>query len=165
MVNSLYYTFSTIAQSLAGAIGLLGAFVLFRLQSLKGEIETDARQISTVVDSVLGGDDARNLFRNGRYRDLLKRLGEITVQQSTYQCADERARLSLLLDRKDSVLRRFKVALYLTVGLIMTSVSILVSAEPLARCAPLATSLFVLGLLLLAACLASYVALMHESLK
>ena len=31
--NALYYTCSTIAQTLAGAFGILGAFVLFRLQS------------------------------------------------------------------------------------------------------------------------------------
>lgn len=33
MQNALLYTFSTIAQTLAGAIALLGAFVLYRLQS------------------------------------------------------------------------------------------------------------------------------------
>ena len=32
MDNALYYTFSTIAQTLGGAIALLGAFVFYRLQ-------------------------------------------------------------------------------------------------------------------------------------
>ncbi len=33
--TALYYTFSTIAQTLAGAFGILGAFVLYRLQGIK----------------------------------------------------------------------------------------------------------------------------------
>ena len=39
MTNQLYYTFSTIAQTLAGAIALLAAFILYRLQTLNKDIE------------------------------------------------------------------------------------------------------------------------------
>src|SRR5882762_7665944 len=38
MENTLYYTFSTIAQALAGAIALLGAFVLYRVQSIDRDL-------------------------------------------------------------------------------------------------------------------------------
>ncbi|MHC4069042.1 MAG: hypothetical protein ACYS18_01745 [Planctomycetota bacterium] len=33
--TTLYYTYSTIAQTLAGAFGILGAFTLFKLQSIQ----------------------------------------------------------------------------------------------------------------------------------
>lgn len=33
--TAMYYTFSTIAQTLAGAFGILGAFVMYRLQNIK----------------------------------------------------------------------------------------------------------------------------------
>lgn len=165
MINSLYYSFSTIAQTLAGAIGLLGAFVLFRLQSLSAEIESNASQIATVVDMVVGGEEAQTLFRQGQYHEVLNRLGKITVPPTTYQCTRERSRLPILLDRKDSLLWRFKIAFYLTIGLIMASVSVLVIAEQLAGRTSLASVVFALGLLWLAACLASYLSLMLESLK
>ena len=36
--TAFFYTFSTIAQALAGAIALLAAFVLFKLQSIDAEM-------------------------------------------------------------------------------------------------------------------------------
>jgi hypothetical protein len=45
MENTLYYTFSTIAQALGGAIGLMGAFVLYRLQSIDQELFNAVDQI------------------------------------------------------------------------------------------------------------------------
>jgi hypothetical protein len=38
--TAVYYTFSTIAQTLGALVGLLGAFALFRMQSLDGQIRT-----------------------------------------------------------------------------------------------------------------------------
>jgi len=38
MDTAIYYTFSTIAQTLAGGIALLGAFVLFRFQLFTGRM-------------------------------------------------------------------------------------------------------------------------------
>lgn len=165
MVNSLYYTFSTIAQALAGAIALLGAFVLFRLQSLNGEIESNASQISTVLESISDREEVRALFHGGQYRELLGRLAKVTIPQTTYQCTRERRMLPLLLERKDALLRRFKLAFYLTVGLIMVSVGLLTVAHELAAFTSLSRVVFGVGLLLLAACLVSYVSLMLEALK
>jgi hypothetical protein len=51
MENSLYYTFSTIAQSLAAIMGLLGAFALFRLQSIETDLRTRG---SGIARSFLG---------------------------------------------------------------------------------------------------------------
>src|SRR5215471_2733385 len=43
--TAFFYTFSTIAQALAGAIALLAAFVLFKLQSMDAEAPHRAQSI------------------------------------------------------------------------------------------------------------------------
>jgi hypothetical protein len=40
--NTLYYTFSTIAQTLAGGVAFLGAFVLFRFQGIASQLRENA---------------------------------------------------------------------------------------------------------------------------
>lgn len=50
MENALFYTLSTIAQSLAAAFALLGAFVLFRLQQLS----VSCAQAAAVVNCFKG---------------------------------------------------------------------------------------------------------------
>lgn len=40
-----YYTYSTIAQTLAGAFGFLAAVVLYRLQALSNQLQTSATQL------------------------------------------------------------------------------------------------------------------------
>ena len=47
--KTLYYTYSTIAQTLAGAFGILGAFVLFRLQSINRSCENHVDNMSVVA--------------------------------------------------------------------------------------------------------------------
>src|SRR5580698_7290939 len=43
MENTLFYTFTTIAQSVAAAFGLLAAFVLFRFQNLDRVLSEQAK--------------------------------------------------------------------------------------------------------------------------
>jgi hypothetical protein len=43
--NVYYYSYSTIAQTLAGAFGFLAAIVLYRLQALSGQLENIARTL------------------------------------------------------------------------------------------------------------------------
>src|ERR1700744_1205333 len=43
--NLFYYSYSTIAQTLAGAFGFLAAVVLYRLQALSNQIQTSATQL------------------------------------------------------------------------------------------------------------------------
>ena len=44
-LNVYYYTYSTLAQALAGAFGFLAAVVLYRLQSLNGQLERIATNL------------------------------------------------------------------------------------------------------------------------
>jgi hypothetical protein len=165
VVNALFYTFSTIAQSLAGAIALLGAFVLFRLQSLNTEIDDNASQIASVAEIVQRTEEAKTLYRNAQYRELLNLISNVSIPAGVYQLTRELGRFPVLLDRRDLIILRFKIAFYLTIGLILTSVLLLTVAPKLATIPFLTWLAFALGLIWLAACLTSYLLLMLESLK
>lgn len=164
MINSLYYTFSTLAQTLAGAIALLGAFVLFRMQSLNKEIEENAQRIAIALQTVLGEAEVKKLYKY-EYRALLDRAAHVFFEGTTKLATLEQERLSLLLDRKDLLVQKFKIAFYLTIGLIMVSVIMLTLSQILVSYAWLVYLSFTIGLLGLSGCLISYVRLMLESLK
>ena len=50
MENSIYYTFSTIPQVLAGAIALLGVFLLFKLKIIDSELEGYGQSVIIAID-------------------------------------------------------------------------------------------------------------------
>ena len=58
MDSALYYTFSTIAQALAAAIALLGAFTLYRLQLLVASMLEAAAILRTHTSANRSGIDA-----------------------------------------------------------------------------------------------------------
>ena len=139
MENSFFYTFSTIAQTLAGAIALLAAFVLYRLQSLNAEIESIGVRLAGWIDQVSQqppqqsvGLNARRLQRRGQYSELLGIANRIEVPAGFYQAELERERLPLQLEGKASLVWRFGLALCLTVGLVTVSVLILTVAPRVA---------------------------------
>ena len=54
--TTLFYTYSTIAQTLAGAFGILGAFTLFHLQSINQSLKGICSAIynsSTIVSGII----------------------------------------------------------------------------------------------------------------
>ena len=53
-VNTYYYAFSTIAQTLAGAFGFLVAVALFRIQNIESEME---RAVAEVIPYAASADD------------------------------------------------------------------------------------------------------------
>ncbi len=67
MENALFYTFSTIAQTLAAAIALLGAFALYRLQSIGGLLHDLA---VSAVQPYLPNDEAQKLLGEERFAEL-----------------------------------------------------------------------------------------------
>lgn len=71
MENLFYYTFSTIAQSLAALMAILGAFAMFRLQT----IDSDLRARSYSLMRSFGGHEMLNeLLVHECYGDFLKEL-------------------------------------------------------------------------------------------
>src|SRR5512133_3680231 len=60
--TAAYYTFSTVAQTLAGALGLLGAFVIIRTTTLGQLIRADAEDLYRNVGRVGGNNEASAAF-------------------------------------------------------------------------------------------------------
>lgn len=75
--SSLYYTLSTVAQTLAGAMGLLGAIVLFSLQASARSIEKAAEQLSAIPHADLNPLFIRHLFARRSYQEIANRYGDL----------------------------------------------------------------------------------------
>ena len=67
MENALFYTFSTIAQTLAAAIALLGAFALYRLQSIGASLRD---LVVSVIQPYLPNHIAEKLSGEEKFAEL-----------------------------------------------------------------------------------------------
>ena len=161
MSNALFYTFSTIAQTLAGAMALLAAFLLYRLQTLNGTIERDAERISLAIEGLHGR--ARQFFDDGQYKELLAAAAQVAFPPGHYRAETERTRLPRLLGKKTRLVRDFQVALYLTAGLITFSVLALILTPYAANRAWCVTVMFVIGIVGFALCMASYIRVLKSA--
>ena len=167
--NALFYTFSTIAQTLAGAIALLGAFVLYRLQSLRTQIDEDSERISSVYGSsghdVATVDAVRSLHRQGKYREVLEFRSRAPIPGTVYQAEAEQMRLGLNLQRQKALLRTFVASLGLTIGLIAASVGALAATPGIIErsCGP--TVVFSVGIAWFVGCIVSYAVLIQQALR
>ena len=159
MSNALYYTFSTIAQTLAGAMALLAAFLLYRLQTLNQSIEKDAERISIALAPYHGR--AHEMLRGREYNELLKAAEYIPQGQARPEA--ESARLSTLLRTKQNLLRRFKIALYLTASLITLSIAVLVATPYLSTFQLAVYTVFASGLIGFVACIVSYISVLRAA--
>jgi len=65
--TALYYTFSTIAQTLAGSFAMLGAFVLFKIQSLNEGFRNIGKLLAPVSTWLVYMDDAYYLEDWNKY--------------------------------------------------------------------------------------------------
>ncbi len=74
---SLFYTLSTVAQTLAGAMGLLGAIVLFSLQSTARSIERAAQELTEIPHTTLSALYIRHLFTRRSYHEIARRYGDL----------------------------------------------------------------------------------------
>jgi hypothetical protein len=95
--NTFFYTFSTISQTLAGAIALLAGFVLYRLQMLNNDIGNLGERLADWVDGIIQRKSnelpGKALFLEGKYSDLLELANQVTIPQNYYRAKTERERL------------------------------------------------------------------------
>ena len=75
--STLFYTLSTVAQTLAGAMGLLGAIVLFSLQTTARSIERAAQQLSLIPHADINALYIRHLFTRRSYHEIARRYGDL----------------------------------------------------------------------------------------
>ena len=170
MESTLYYTFSTIAQTLAGAIALLGAFILYRLQKLNNGLDDHAKfirkQYSEEEDLVF----LNSFIVKGEYKKFLKytrakpiAAGAEQDEEQSY-LIDVQAKMQELLVLRKSLIRSFTISLLLTVTLIGASVIALAVTPDLNARSDLRSASLVLAIVWFLACLVSYVSLLRKSL-
>lgn len=159
METTLYYTFSTISQTLAGAVALLAGFVLYRFQALNAEMDTSAKLVFTsaighVRDqmnrAMLGGDLVKVLeLASTAHREDFVGIGEGEI-------GGIQERLRFVLARRQEIYDRMIQSLFVTMALVGFSVLVLSTTPNLDRWGWGGWTL-VVGVLWCWACLGSYV--------
>ena len=153
MESALYYTFSTIAQTLAAVITILGAFALYRLQAMNAEI---AERSQTVAQAATGAErhQLRELHVHGKFEEMLAAAENIDHSKTVefnYQVTAARIRLGLLLAQRRSLRGYLNVAFWLSAGLLTASLVVLATAPlitHLQRGAPIAETLGIIWFML-----------------
>ena len=164
METALYYTFSTIAQTLAAAIALLAAFLLYRLQSLNSAVE----HCMLMIVQHYGGPDRMQLDElsaQGKHPEFLAYHKANPAPSGDIHTLTPRQRLETLLAHRDSVFRAFYLSLWLTVGLLAASVAVLVFTPALRSNAKCAEIIFAIGGIWFLGCLGSYAFLVKKTLS
>ncbi len=169
METTFFYTFSTIAQTLAGAMALLAGFVLYRLQLLNAEMNSIGEELASWIDTIQNKIKSnempgKSLYSRCQYSELLDLANQMPLPEKYYPATIERERLGALLDYKPSFLRKFYIALYLTAGLITISILALIKTPCLA--ASCCASWVLLGAMVwFAGCIFSYLLLLLKVFK
>ena len=164
--TALYYTFSTMAQTLAAAIAILGAFALYRLQAMNAEI---AERSSTIAQITAGthGRAVRELHVHGRFDEVLESTEDFdpsATVELNYQVSAARVRLATLLAQRRSLRRYLSVAFWLSAGLLTSSLLVLAAAPKIAsvRGAPAAAA--AVGIAWFVLCIGTYAKLIWSAL-
>lgn len=188
METTLYYTFSTIAQTLAGAIALLGAFILYRLQKLNSGLDDHAKfirkQYSEEEDLVF----LNSFIVKGEYKKFLKYTranpiveepepgsatapdqsaaagSEAATNEAQSYLTDIQTKMKELLVLRKSLIRSFTVSLLLTVSLIAASVIALAVTPSLNARSDFRQVSLTVAIVWFLACLVSYISLLRKSL-
>lgn len=110
MDNALYYTFSTIAQALAAAVALLGAFVIVRLQQLSATLATSGQH---VIRPLLPDKEARRLVDCALFDELAEYIvgneAIRDVRRDAYYAAEHSFRRALASRR--TIIRSWRRAM------------------------------------------------------
>jgi hypothetical protein len=165
--TALYYTFSTISQTLAGALGLLAAFVITRAASLNDLIAERARQVHDSVQSTADAEKAYVDGDLGRYLEITRtRVGKSVGNMPNQRALDGNEERMLAAgeqayNRRRRLIASTRGALVWSIGAILYSLAGLVATPFLTSFRLVAALLAVLGVFLAAWCLRAYWALLR----
>lgn len=136
MENALYYTLSTIAQALAAAFALLGAFVLVRLQQITA---TSSASAAIVIRPFLPNDEARRLLASGQFSELSTFLATQEYQRpgaiGSHAYAAASDALVKSIELRKSMLSQLLRAMVVTAVVITSAVIVLAVTPLIASCA------------------------------
>jgi len=133
--STLYYTLSTVAQTLAGAIGLLGAIVLFSLQATAKSIERAAMDLTQIPHETLSALYIRHLFSRRSYTELAQRYAELLTPrfEVSTDVLVSHSTLTWELQHEQAIRRSFWRALVASGLVIALSISLIALAPQLAE--------------------------------
>jgi hypothetical protein len=157
MENALYYTLSTIAQSLAAAFALLGAFVLFRLQHLSSVCASTGK---TVIRPYLPNETARFLLANGDFEELSKYLATQQVKEEPinhpHSLEAARDAFGRAIAHRADVVARLRRAMITTGGTLVFAIAGLSLAPIVAKVSIAPWVVLAVGIANFCVCLAMY---------
>jgi hypothetical protein len=169
--TTVYYTFSTVSQTLAGAVGLLAAFIIIRLGALRAALHEKALILSQTVDH---GDpaleqEAYRLFATGDDAALVRlcRSQPGHWNSITYGQHVSGAHLPIaerLIAQMHGVIVRLWVALGLTAVTIVGSVIVL-SMTPLVVSVNLHRQVLTLAVVATVVCVLSYIEAIRHGVR
>jgi hypothetical protein len=123
--SSLFYSLSTVAQTLSGAMGLLGAIVLFALQESTRSIERAATNLIDVPHASVSSLYLRHLLMRRSFHEIARRYGELLQPGGSTETSTEGlvhyATLTWELDHDNALRRAFWLALLASGVVISTS--------------------------------------------
>jgi hypothetical protein len=162
-----FYFFSAVPQTLAGAIGLLAAFVLFRLERLSNRLDTTAEQFFGIIEAEMDkdiADQGRDILRHNGWDSFMSWLSvnvapHFKKEGGLWSKLVEFGRpLQIAADVHKQVIWRLRISIPLICGVILGCLCLL----PVGAIVPkdgsvLVTGTFALGLFFVALCVWSIV--------
>ena len=160
MQAALFYTFSTIAQTVAAALAVLGAFVLYRLNQYGVEMAEHSETVALRVGHAPEHqEELRRLDRLGDWEGVFRysAIPSVGALLPTNPAApDARALLGAIIARRKRVLRLMGWSAGLTLALLILSIAVL-ALTPAILSLPWAPAVtLMLGVVLFVACLGAY---------
>ena len=158
MDTALYYTFSTISQTLAGAIAFLGAFVLYRLQIQKENLKNIGRLVVQSVSSADSSNRLKNFLETEQYERFVKCCeGELPGDTKNNLLGENFVKFKYEKELKSRLIPKLKIALLFTIGVIVYSVLVLILTPFITTCKLVTYSVIMaVGGIGLSICLVSY---------
>ena len=167
--TTLFYTLSTIAQTLSGAMGLLGAIVLFALQETSRSIERAARELASLKHDTESELYLKHLLTRRSFHEFATKYGEQLLNRgSQATSADLLVHHSTLmweLDHDSALRRSFWKALVASGAVIAISIFGCGFASWLADQAAVGRAVLAAAMLGAGACLILYGALLRVMLR
>lgn len=131
--SALFYTMSTIAQTLAAAMGLLGAIVLFALQETTRSVDRAARQLVAVPHEGVSALYINHLLTRRGFHELARVYGTMfqpgTGAATSSDALVHYSTLTWELDHDRALRRAFWTAL-VTSGVVITAALICCGLAP-----------------------------------
>ena len=113
--SALFYSLSTVAQTLAGAMGLLGAIVLFALQESARSIERAANKLTEIPHESVSSLYLRHLVTRRSFHEIARYYGELLRPGASSETSTEAlvqySTLTWELDHDNALRRAFWIAL------------------------------------------------------